>query len=661
VDSKGLDARWVTEVAKDLFEHREEALLVAGPNQPAAVHAVTHLLNHALGAVGRTVDYAPAFLDATTDGRSLAALVALLKKDKTQALLVLGGNPVFHAPPSLGLADALERVAQKVHLSDDFNETSEKCRLHVNRAHFLESWGDVRSADGTASIVQPLIAPLFDGKTPAELIDVVLGKPRPAYERVRETWAALRGADFERDWPQALHAGLFADTMAAPEPVAVQAAAAAAAAVAAWKVEPAAAGTFEVDFQPDFHAWDGSTANNGWLQELPDPITKVTWDNVARLAPSDATKLGVVTGDLLELGSGRAGVRIAALVSPGQAPGSVHVCFGQGRQVIGKVGAACGVDAYPLRPAQGPGFLRGVTVAAAGGTKLVAQTQEHHSMEGRPLVREGTLEELKKKPDFAGEMSEVPNLESIYGEHQYLAQRWGMVIDLSKCIGCNACMVGCQAENNIPVVGRDGVANSREMHWIRVDRYYEGKDPDHPTAVVMQPVTCQQCEAAPCEAVCPVAATTHSPEGLNDMAYNRCIGTRYCANNCPYKVRRFNFLHYQADVPELHKMQFNPDVTVRGRGVMEKCTFCVQRINQAKIEAHKDGKSSVADGRIQTACQQGCPTQAITFGDLNDPKSKVAALASDARGYRMLEELNIRPRVTYLARIRNPNPSLERA
>ncbi|WP_426745468.1 TAT-variant-translocated molybdopterin oxidoreductase [Myxococcus faecalis] len=650
---------WVQELAKDLAAHRGRAVLIAGPHQPAVVHAVTHLLNHALGAVGQTVDYVTPFTPRTTDGRGLGALARLLRKGKTRTLLVLGGNPLFHAPPSIGLEAAFLAVPQRIHVGLDRDETAARSTLHINGAHPLESWGDLRASDGTASVVQPLIAPLHGGRTHCEVLEAFQGRATTAHDFVRATWEALLGADAEQGWRQALHDGLLAGSALPPEPV-TPTGDALAAAVAAWAPPAPEDGTFEVDLQPDFHAWDGATANNGWLQETPEPMTKSTWDNVARIAPGDAARLGVKDGDLLTLDSAGHAVQVPALLAPGQALGTLHLTFGQGRRVVGKVGSGSGVDTYPLRSPTGAGVVR-VKLTRAAGRRAVALTQEHHAMEGRPLVREGTLETLKHKPHFVDAMAEVHDLESIYANHAYREQKWGMVIDLTACVGCGACITSCQAENNIPLVGREGVANSREMHWLRIDRYFEGDDADAPRSVAMQPVTCHHCETAPCEAVCPVGATVHSPEGLNDMVYNRCIGTRYCANNCPYKVRRFNFLHYQSNLSEKTRMQLNPDVTVRGRGVMEKCTFCVQRINHAKVEAHKAGKDKVADGRIQTACQQGCPTQAITFGDLNDAKSQVSLRASDARNYRMLEELNVRPRLSYLARIRNPNPALEQA
>jgi molybdopterin-containing oxidoreductase family iron-sulfur binding subunit len=422
-----------------------------------------------------------------------------------------------------------------------------------------------------------------------------------------------------------------------------------------------------VTFAPDAHVYDGRFANSSWLLELPDPMTKVTWDNVALVSPATARKLGLSDGDTLTVTVAGKSATLGALVAPGQADDSIGLTLGFGRKQVGRVGLGTGVSTMALRPSTGTGLVEG-TVAKAGGKFEIARTQEHHTMDApmaggrvhhRPLVRETSLTKFVQKPDFVQESEEpsAKHLFSLFPDYKYDGHRWSMVIDLGTCIGCSACLTACQAENNIPVVGKKGVIMSREMHWIRIDRYFSGDDENEPAAV-MQPITCQHCENAPCEQVCPVGATTHSPEGLNDMAYNRCIGTRYCANNCPFKVRRFNFFNYNRDVPEIRRMQFNPEVTVRSRGVIEKCSYCVQRINKAKIAAHREGREYVKDGEVRTACQQACPAGAISFGNLNDAEAQVTKAAAQPRKYQLLTELNVRPRTQFLGRVRNPNPEL---
>jgi molybdopterin-containing oxidoreductase family iron-sulfur binding subunit len=646
-------------LAKDLAANKGASLVVAGENLPAEVHAVVDLINLALGNVGdgKPVQHVQPWSEGTQEGaKAVVELSAAINANQIQTLVILGGNPAFDAPTDAKLADAIAKVPTSIHLSTHYDETSALCGWHIPRAHLLESWGDAASEDGTVSIIQPMIAPLYGGKTDLELVRQLLGDVRKGYELVRAFF--LQGdatADSEKLWRKMLHDGVLAGVKMPTEDV-KPTFAPAAAAVKSW-VAPQGV---EVTFQPDSHAWDGSFANNGWTQEFPDPMHKTTWGNHAWLSPKQATDMGVVEGDVVQVTVGAGSVKLPVLVAPGMADGVVAVMLGQGRRSEGRVQTGIGIDCYPLRASTGLGFAAG-KVDKQGDKGVLARTQEHFNTEGRPLIREGTLDEFKKNPKFVTELVEehAPN-ESMWTDRDYSkGHKWGMAIDLNGCIGCGACMIACQAENNIPTVGREGVLWSREMHWIRVDRYYEGT-PDEPRAV-MQPMPCQQCEDAPCEGVCPVGATAHSPEGLNDMAYNRCIGTRYCANNCPWKVRRFNYFNYQKNLSEQKKMQFNPDVTVRARGVMEKCTFCVQRINQAKIALHREGKERVEDGAVVTACAQVCPTSAITFGDLNDPKAKVFHKAWSVLNYVLLEELNTRPRVSYLAKIRNPHPELETA
>jgi molybdopterin-containing oxidoreductase family iron-sulfur binding subunit len=644
-------------VAKDLQQNKGKGLVIVGDKQPPAVHAFAHLINLALGNVGQTVSYVPCFDDAVEGPRGITALGRAMDAGQVSTLLILGGNPAFDAPADAGFADALAKVDAVVHLSPYRDETSMVASLHIPRAHALESWGDVRAQDGTLSVVQPLIAPLYQGRTDAELLSIFLGAPEKAYDLVRGTLKAGAGKDFDKAWRRALHDGVWAGSEHPRIEVSenrgqLLGAAAADAAQQATGVE--------LTFTPDPHTWDGRFANNPWLQELPDPMAKLTWGNAAYISPATAKRLGVANGDVVDLGEN---VVVPVLVMPGQADESLALTFGQGRRG-GRVADGVGVSVARLRTSSA--FFIGAAaklVKVPGATESLARTQEHFNMEHRAPVREGTLADYAKDPGSARKVEEQEHrspLLSLYPDYEYNGRKWALAIDLNTCTGCNACVVACVSENNILQVGADGVRLSREMHWIRIDRYFEG-DAGNPRSVT-QPMTCQQCENAPCEQVCPVQATSHSPEGLNDMAYNRCIGTKYCLNNCPFKVRRFNYFHYARRDPndsETRKAQYNPDVTVRYRGVMEKCTYCVQRINAAKIAAHRAGTEEIKDGTIVTACQQACPPQALTFGDLNDPKSKVARLRSDPRSYVLLEEINVRPRTTYLARIHNPNPDMD--
>ncbi|KYF62314.1 molybdopterin oxidoreductase [Sorangium cellulosum] len=656
--SGGLDAKatkYVAAIAADLAANRGQGAVVAGRSQPKEVHAVAHLINLALDNTGRAVRLVAPFDESREGPEAIVELARSIERNEVETLLILGGNPAFDAPADARFADALAKVPVSVHVSTHVDETSERARWHLNRAHPLESWSDVRAEDGTASIAQPLIAPLFGGRTDAEVIELLLGGTRTAYDLVRATWMTAEGAKrTEQDIRRALHDGLVAGTQLTDELVT----AAPQAAVEALRAFAPAAEGLEVTFRPDQHAWDGRFANNGWLQELPHPMTKLTWGNGACLSPSTAARLNLKDGDIVTLSGAGAQVRIPVVVAPGQADDSVAISVGQGRRAQLRVGRGVGVDTTPLRKSDAFEVAGGFSLEKTGEVAALARTQEHFVMEGRPLAREGTLAELQGDPEFAKKQVHVPALFSLFKEpNRRQGHAWGMSIDLNACIGCNACVVACQAENNIPVVGADGVRETREMHWLRVDRYYQGANADEPESI-QQPLPCQHCENAPCEQVCPVAATAHSPEGLNDMAYNRCVGTKYCANNCPYKVRRFNFFEYGQPDSEQRKMQYNPNVTVRSRGVMEKCTFCVQRINHAKIEAKREGREHVKDGEIVTACQGACPTRAIVFGDLNDQQSQVSVTSASPRGYRMLDEINTKPRVTYLAKIRNKNPEL---
>ena len=655
----GLEAhgKWIAALVRDLQKHHGSSIVIAGEEQPPAVHALAHAMNEALGNVGRTVVYAePVAVKPTLQTQSLRDLVAEMQTGKVALLLILGGNPVFNAPADVPFVAALSKVPLTVHLGLYNDETSQLCHWHIPEAHPLESWSDGRAYDGTITIMQPLIAPLYDGKTAHEVLAVLSDRPeRSSHDIVRDYWKARQGAaDFERFWRKTLHDGFIPDSASPPKQVTLRPGAGVDALQSGAKAERKG---LEIIFRADPTIFDGRFANNGWLQELPKSLTRLTWDNAALIAPATAERLGLTNEEVVELAYGGRTLRAPLWVMPGHAPDAVTVHLGHGRTHAGKVGTGSGFNAYGLRTADAPWFGNGLELRKTGDRHPLASTQHHHSMEGRPLVRVATLEEYRTHPDFAREMEEAPARDdTLYpAEHSYEGNAWGMTIDLSACVGCNACVVACQAENNIAVVGKTEVARGHEMHWLRVDRYYAG-DLDNPETY-HQPVPCMHCENAPCEVVCPVGATVHSSEGLNDMVYNRCVGTKYCSNNCPYKVRRFNWFLYTDWTTESLKPLRNPDVTVRSRGVMEKCTYCVQRISHARIDAQKEDRP-IRDGEVVTACQQVCPAQAITFGNINDKSSRVAQLKAEPRNYGLLSGLNTRPRTTYLARLRNPNPEI---
>ncbi|RMD85945.1 MAG: 4Fe-4S dicluster domain-containing protein [Candidatus Dadabacteria bacterium] len=649
--------RWIDAVARDLKAHRGRCLVVAGEYQDAEVHALAHAMNVALGNVGRTVVYTePIEARPVVQSRELRDLVDEMKGGRVDVLVMLGVNPAYAVPAEVGFEAALGTVRMAVHVGLYDDETARLCHWHVNQAHELEAWGDARAFDGTVTIQQPLIEPLYDGKTPYEVLAVLLGEPAPnAREIVRAYWKKRHGnqADFERFWRRSLHDGVVAGTAAPVKTVSLRPNLSAALADLR-EAESLQGRTIEVTFRADPHVYDGRFSNNGWLQELPKPGTRLTWENAALVAPRFAARWGVATGDVIEIRLHGRRIEAPVWVAPGQAEDSITLHLGYGRRRAGKVGTGIGFDAFALMRLEAMAHDAGAEIRKLGRRHLLATTQHHHSMEGRDIVREVTVGELGR--ERAGERA-AHGHESLYpDEHHYDGYAWGMSIDLAACIGCGVCTIACQAENNVPVVGKDQVSRGREMHWIRVDRYFAG-DLDAPR-VLHQPVPCMQCEKAPCELVCPVNATVHSDEGLNDMVYNRCVGTRYCSNNCPYKVRRFNFYLYQDWYTETLKMQRNPDVTVRSRGVMEKCTYCVQRISHARITAKREGRR-IRDGEIVTACEAACPTGPIVFGDINDPGSRVSAAKRDARTYHLLEELGTRPRTSYMAAVRNPNPELD--
>ncbi len=651
--ASGPHARWIAAVVRDLQKHRGAGLVLAGDQQPPVVHAMAHAMNQALDNVGKTVFYTdPVEANPVNQTQSLRELLEDMKAGRVDLLVIIGANPVFTAPADLQFAEHLSRVKFRVHLGLYPDETSELCHWHIPETHYLESWSDTRAYDGTVSIIQPLIAPLYGNKSAHELVAALLGKPGlSSYQIVRDYWKSRNPSqNFEEFWRTALHEGLIAGSALPPKKVSLK---------ANFKAQAKEADSaLEIVFRPDPTIWDGRFANNGWLQELPKPLTKLTWDNAALISPATAERRGLANEELVVLRYQGREVRAPVWITPGHADNSVTVHLGYGRTRAGKVGTGTGFNAYALRTSDASWIGSGLDIGKTGARYALACTQDHHSMENRNLVRVAALEHYQKEPDFARHLEHEPPPDlTLYPGFKYEGYAWGMAIDLNACIGCGACVAACQAENNIPVVGKTEVIRGREMHWIRIDRYHKG-GLDNPETY-HQPVLCMHCENAPCEVVCPVGATVHSKEGLNEMVYNRCVGTRYCSNNCPYKVRRFNFFLYSDyETPSLSLLR-NPNVTVRSRGVMEKCTYCVQRINAARIEAKKEDRS-IRDGEVVTACQAACPAEAITFGNINDPDSRVARLKADSRSYGLLTDLNTKPRTTYLARLRNPNPEIER-
>ena len=647
---------WAT--VRDLRRHPGTSLVTVGDSVPAEVHALVHAINRQLGSVGKTVVYTDPIEARPSD--QLAGLHELgreMSDGRVETILILGTNPVYDAPADVAFGDRLAQVPIRIHLGLHEDETAAACQWHLSEAHVLESWGDARAEDGTVTFQQPLIAPLYGGRSALEVLSVMTGDgtERSGHDLVREHWKAERGEEgFEAFWRRSLHDGVVTGS-ALPELSLGLRGGDWARSVA----RPVGVEGLEVAFRADAAVYDGRFANNGWLQELPRPLTKLTWDNAALVGPATALAQGVLSGDVVRVAHKARTVKLPVWVLPGHPEGVVTLQLGYGRTRAGQVGSGVGSDVGVVRTSDAWWSGTGAGIEKTGERSALACTQDHWSMEGREIVRLGTLDEYRQDPHFAQHVDETPSAEaSLLTPYKYEGHAWGMAIDLSACTGCNACVVACQSENNIPVVGKDQVSRGREMQWIRIDRYYEGS-PHDPTAV-HQPVPCMQCEDAPCEVVCPVGATVHSDEGLNDQVYNRCVGTRYCSNNCPYKVRRFNFYLYQDWTTPTFKAMRNPDVTVRSRGVMEKCTYCVQRINEARITAQDAGRE-IRDGDIRTACQAVCPSQAIIFGDINDPQSQVSRWKDQPRNYALLAELGTRPRTTYLASVRNPNPEIAQA
>ena len=744
------NAAWIAAMAKDLIAFKGKSLVVAGDSQSPAVHALAHAMNAALGNAGETVVYADPMSPGTERSQieQLRELVTDIDAGRVKMLVILGGNPVYNTPADLKLnAERLAKVAMRIHLGMYADETAEYCHWHVAEKHFLEGWSDTRAYDGTVSITQPLIAPLYDGKNIHEVVQLFLKEnfDKKDHDIVKEYWqkttirpaatavtaktegktepkspaasepataakteakvesktaavnkevpkpvaapsptpvagAPTGAVNFEDNWRKAVHDGVIPNTAASSKTIA-----ATTAFLSQPEAKPVANGSLEISILPDPCVYDGRFVNNGWLQELPNPLNKITWDNVGLISPRTAAKLGINSGnDAREFVGGAQGTSfintkggnqfsdlvtlkyqgaeiekpVPMWISPGQPDDVITVYLGYGRTRAGHVGTGLGYNAYDVRRSDAMNFGFG-EIAKKGETTTIASTQIHFNMEGRDLLRVWDVNDIENAEKDGEQEDNYPKSMYPYEQHQAVYEqnyKWGMSIDLNSCVGCNACVLACQSENNIPVVGKEQINRSREMHWMRIDAYYGG-DINNPDGPHFQPVLCQQCEQAPCEVVCPVHATVHSAEGLNDMVYNRCVGTRYCSNNCPYKVRRFNFLLYQDWNTPQYKLMRNPEVTIRSRGVMEKCTYCTQRISAARIEAEKDGRK-VRDGEIVTACQAACPTDAIVFGDLHDPNSKVSKAKKDSRDYILLNELNTQPRTTYLAGLKNQNKEM---
>jgi molybdopterin-containing oxidoreductase family iron-sulfur binding subunit len=691
-------------VAKDLQASRGKSLVLAGEHQPAAVHAIAHAINGALGNTGNTVVFTdPIEINPVDQTASITELIGEMNAGKVEVLIILGGNPAYYAPNLPGqkageknsFLEAMTKVPNRVHLGLYNDETAANCPWHIAESHYLESWGDARAYDGTVTIIQPLIEPLYQTHTAHEVLGAILNQAgKSTYDIVRDYWKTQLGANFDQAWKQALNDGVIPNTALPTKTVAVSGNLS--------SLPQAKTGQYEIVFRLDPHVQDGRYANNGWLQECPKPINKVTWDNIAIISPGTAAKLALAPHEepyhanakMLKLTHGGLELAMPAWIQPGHPDDSATVYLGYGRDRAGSVGNKTGFNTYTLRNTAAPWIaVEGVKLEAGEGEYLLASTQEHFNLDAsgievkafiteeddlteRNIVHTGTLEQYKKDPGTIHYGEKPPDRKkmTIYPNWNYDTTRtndgremplynWGMTIDMQACVGCNACVVACVSENNIPVVGKHLVERGRYMHWLRIDTYFRGGQSN--PEVFFQPMLCQHCEDAPCEVVCPVNATVHDAEGLNVQIYNRCVGTRYCANNCPYKVRRFNYLLYgDWETPSLKNVR-NPEVTIRSRGVMEKCTYCTQRIQAAKIESEKQGRD-VADNEIQTACQTACPTEAIVFGDVGirsnpgrQPQTRVAKLKAEPRNYEVLADLNTRPRTSYLAVVRNPNPELD--
>ena len=670
--------KFLAALAKDLKEHAGKSVVLPGIYQDPSVRAMASAINTAIGAYGKK-----ALLSGDPNGPAIGSqldgiksLVSDLNAGKVDWLVILNANPIYSAPADLEFVSAFEKAKVTAHLGSHVDETGQNAQWHIPAAHFLESWSDARAYDGTVSIIQPMIDPLYGGKTAHHFFQALLDEPGLSpYEAVRETWKPVIKGDFESGWRKALHQGWIDGTTSVSSQPYLKGVS-----FEAIVPTPTPGGTFEIIFRPDPNVYDGRWSNVGWLQELPKPVTNLSWDNAALVSGATLTKYGLEEDDIVELTVQGRKVNAPVMVVPGHPDNSVTVHLGYGRSFAGRVGSGAGFNAYLIRTSDAPFYTMG-TMKKVEGKWGVAVTKSHfqdhrpklfggqgngnNSLEAdeaiseRGIIRYATLDEYKADPGFANEgetHSTTDKSNTLFPNWEYKDNAWGMSIDMNSCVGCNACIIGCYAENNIPVVGKQQVRIGRNMQWLRIDTYFEG-DLAAPRAH-FQPMACQHCENAPCEQVCPVGATVHTPEGLNAMVYNRCVGTRYCSNNCPYKVRRFNFLLYSDFETESLKLMRNPDVTVRSRGVMEKCSYCLQRISAAKIEADKENRA-IRDGEVVTACQQACPAQAITFGNINDKQSKVARLQADERSYQVLADLNTRPRTKYVAAVLNMNPELQ--
>jgi MoCo/4Fe-4S cofactor protein with predicted Tat translocation signal len=652
------DAKALAALVRDLQPHRGTSVIIAGDDQPPIVHAMAHAMNEALGNVGKTVFYTdPATAKVTDQLAGMKELAADMWNGKVEILLVLGGNPAYDAPVDLNFVGAMQRTPLNIYHGLHVNETAYNSHWVLNAAHYLEQWSDVRAVDGSVSVVQPLIAPLYGGPSEHEVLSVFTDAPETSgYDTVRSYWSQqYGGGDFEAWWRKSVHDGFVTASSYQPRPVRVKMTSFAPAA----QVQSAAAGTVEVIFRTDPSVYDGRFANNAWLQETPKPMTKVVWDNPILMSPKTAADMGLHQQDVISIPNAGLKVEGAVWIQPGHPDDSITLFAGYGRLNSGRSGTGMGFNAYPIRASNALNVIQGVRIGKTGRTYPLITGQGFQSMEGRHIVRHAKLDDYRKDPEFAQHEEAAPEPgETLYPNYEYSGYAWGMAIDQNACVGCNACVIACQSENNVAVVGKTEVARGRIMHWLRVDTYY-AESLENPK-VYFQPVPCMQCENAPCELVCPVGATVHDTEGLNDMVYNRCVGTRYCSNNCPYKVRRFNFLLFQDWNTPQYKMMRNPDVSVRSRGVMEKCTYCIQRIVHARINA-EEHERLIADGSVQTACQQACPADAIVFGNINDKNSRLVKLKENPRNYGLLAELNTRPRTTYLAVVSNPNPDIPEA
>lgn len=675
--------KWIAAAADDLKAAKGKSLVIVGPQMPAEIHALAHVINSELGNVGQTVTFVPPVsrIEGVNPG-SLTDLVREIDAGSVGTLFVFACDPVFTSSTDLKLAEKLKKVPCSVYYGMHQDTTSKVCHWTIPATHYLEQWSDARAEDGTISIVQPLIRPLYDGRSVHEIVNFIAGVNASGYDTVRAYWAGKLDSNDSLAWEKVLHDGVVKDTAFAPVSVTV-AGSAVTTLKSTFNVEPAKQSDTTVVFRLDGNIFDGRYSTNGWLQEAPQPLSRLTWGNTAWIAPSTAKELGVKSRDLINIQKGNATVAVPAWVQPGQPKGVITLTLGHGREVEGH--KVVGVDVNSLRDTNSP-WVTSAKISVTGKKAVLAETQEYYRMDGRDLVRFGTLKQVQdhpEKPSFMDVGHHHPgghhdhddkddghdhDKDISYGEGPGATffpnwpmsddPQWGMTINLGACTGCNACIVACQSENNIPVVGADQVGRGREMHWLRIDTYFVG-DVDQPDAAYHQPVACMHCEHAPCEPVCPVGATTHSSEGLNEMTYNRCIGTRYCSNNCPYKARRFNFLAYNEQTWQLPVLQMaeNPNVSVRSRGVMEKCTYCVQRISSARIQAKMENRD-IRDGEITTACQSVCAANAITFGNVADESSAVHKMKTHPLNYGILTDLNTRPRTSYLAAVRNPNPTL---